>query len=677
MKKDNKKQVKKINKTWFNYVVIAAVLLIPFMYSFFYLKAYWDPYGHMDDIPVAIVNEDKKVNGESKGEDLIDGLKEKNVLGISVVNSKKAEEGLNNKDYYAVITIPSDFTSNLLSAGEENKKVATITYSPNQKSNYLASQIISRVVLEAEKEVRSNVSKEVVSTLTDNLNSVPKKVAKIDDGLKQISDGTSTLKDGAYKLQDGTSTLSSRYNEFNNGVLSVNNGANSLYGGAKELDEGISKLQTGVNSLSSASIKLDDLQNGVSTLKQGEDSFTEGLNSYITLVNYVTSNPSLLSVTFENAKLGACTSGLPSYNAQTCGLITKLMNDNNIDYNTAKVLTISDFIKNAGNRLSIGNKQVSDGIDKLRAGTEKLPELKAGVSTLKQGVDELKTGSSKLVSGTKTLTVGTNTLRNGSNTVLSGINEINKGSSSLASGTNTLYNGVNTAKSEVTSSINSTNNDLKKLTSLEDFAANPVKVEEKDVNEVTEYGTAFSPFFISIALWVGSLMLFIILYYDANDRFKLFSRNAENKVKRTFCYLGLASLQGVILGVLLKIGLGFNVTNYFLYFASMILVACAFESIIEFLIVNLNDVGKFIALILLVLQLAAAGGTFPIETVSNGFQKLFNFLPMKYTIDLFKESLISIEGSLLSKSIITVVLIFVIFLIINIIKDLKQQKKAN
>lgn len=673
----NKKQGKKKNKTWFNYVVIAAVLLIPFMYSFFYLKAYWDPYGHMDDIPVAIVNEDKKVNGESKGQDLIDGLKEKNVLGISVVDSKKAEDGLNNKEYYAVITIPSDFTSNLLSAGEENKKAATITYSPNQKSNYLASQIISRVVLEAEKEVRSNVSKEVVSTLTDNLNSVPKKVEKIDDGLKQISDGTSTLKDGAYKLQDGTSTLSSRYNEFNNGVLSVNNGANSLYGGVKELDEGISKLQTGVNSLSSASIKLDDLQNGVSALKQGEDSFTEGLNSYITLVNYVSSNPALLQVTFENAKLGACTPNIPTYNMQTCVLITKIMNDNNIDDNTAKVLTISDFVKNVGNKLSIGNKQVKEGVDKLSAGTEKLPELKTGVSTLKQGVDELKMGSTKLVSGTKTLTVGTNTLKDGSNTVLFGINEINKGSSSLASGTNTLYNGVNTAKSEVTSSINSTNNDLKKLTSLEEFTANPVKVEEKDVNEVTEYGTAFSPFFISIALWVGSLMLFIILYYDANDRFKLCSRNAENKVKRTFCYLGLASLQGIILGILLKIGLGFNVTNYFLYFASMILVACAFEAIMEFLIVHFNDVGKFVALILLVLQLAAAGGTFPIETVSNGFQKLFNFLPMKYTIDLFKESLISIESNLLSKSLITVILIFILFFVINIIKDIKNQKKAN
>ena len=199
----SKKQVKNEKKAWFNYVVIIAVLLIPFMYSFFYLKAYWDPYGHMDDIPVAIVNEDKKVNGESKGIILIDGLKEKKALDISVVDSKKAEEGLYNKDYYAVITIPSDFTSNLLSAGEENKKVATITYSPNQKSNYLASQIISRVVLEAEKEVRSDVSKEVVSNLTDNLNEVPKKVEKIADGLEQISDGTDELKNGVLVEVDG------------------------------------------------------------------------------------------------------------------------------------------------------------------------------------------------------------------------------------------------------------------------------------------------------------------------------------------------------------------------------------------------------------------------------------------------------------------------------------------
>ena len=117
----NKKNTNKSN--WFSYVVLAVVLLIPFMYSFFYLKAYWDPYGHMDDIPVAIVNEDKMVDGQNKGKDLVDSLKKKNTLDISVVNKNKADSGLKNKDYYAVITIPSDFTSDLLSAKKMIKQL--------------------------------------------------------------------------------------------------------------------------------------------------------------------------------------------------------------------------------------------------------------------------------------------------------------------------------------------------------------------------------------------------------------------------------------------------------------------------------------------------------------------------------------------------------------------------
>ena len=98
----------------------------------------------------------------------------------------------------------------------------------------------------------------------------------------------------------------------------------------------------------------------------------------------------------------------------------------------------------------------------------------------------------------------------------------------------------------------------------------------------------------------------------------------------------------------------------------------------EFLIINFGDIGKFFGLIILVLQLAAAGGTFPIQTVSKGFQKLFNFLPMKYTIDLIKESLISIESSLLSKSLFVVLGIFIVFFALNIIKDLvSKNKKAD
>ena len=135
--------------TWFKYVIVTVVLLIPFMYSFFYLKAYWNPYGkgNIDNLPVAIVNNDKG----DKGNELIKNIKDSKKLKLSVTSSKKAEDGLNDGKYYAIINIPDDFTSNMESASSNNKHHATITYSPNQKSNYLSSQIINTVVLTVEK----------------------------------------------------------------------------------------------------------------------------------------------------------------------------------------------------------------------------------------------------------------------------------------------------------------------------------------------------------------------------------------------------------------------------------------------------------------------------------------------------------------------------------------------
>jgi putative membrane protein len=137
----------------------------------------------------------------------------------------------------------------------------------------------------------------------------------------------------------------------------------------------------------------------------------------------------------------------------------------------------------------------------------------------------------------------------------------------------------------------------------------------------------------------------------------------------------LVTISAIILGILLQLLLDFSITNVALYYFSIILIANLFTSIIDFLIVNFNDVGKFLALIILVLQLAAAGGTFPIETVTKGFRWLNNILPMKYTIDLLKESLVAIETKLLIKNLIIVISIFLVFFIFNIINDKRKEKK--
>ena len=665
MKKDKNKNNNK--KDWFKYVVIVGVLLIPFMYGFFYLKSYWNPYNHLEDLPVAFVNEDKTVDGTNKGTELIKELKKKNTLDMKVVSKDKAKKGLNNKDYYAVITIPSDFTSNLLSASEEEKASATITYSPNQKTNYLSSQIISRVMLEVEEEVRSSANKEIAFTLSDKLKDASTSVEKLSDGLGKIKQGTEKVNDGAKTLNDGTSKLASSYVEFDNGVESVNNGANDLY-------NGLEQLQSGVNTFASKASKLNDLSTGAALLKDGHNEFTTGLNTYVNSVNQLlvkaksNSNSNILTYPILTLKTYTCTQGSPMYDSESCTYFTAIVENYKV---TDPSYTLVDLISDSGNKLVAGNTSINTNINKLSAGTSSLSEVQSGVKTLKNGTD-------KLVSGANTLKNGTGKLSSSSKEVLSGINTVSTGTTTLYNGTSTLNSGVKSAQQQVVEKLSASKNELKKLDGLDTFAAKPVSIKEKDVNKVTDYGTAFAPLFISIALWVGSLMLFIILFYDVKDRFPSFSRNQENKLKRTFSYLGLASLQGIVFGALLLIGLDFNITNYFLYFATIILIACTFESIMEFLIINFGDIGKFFGLIILVLQLAAAGGTFPIQTVSKGFQKLFNFLPMKYTIDLIKESLISIESSLLSKSLFVVLGIFIVFFALNIIKDLvSKNKKAD
>ena len=311
-------------------------------------------------------------------------------------------------------------------------------------------------------------------------------------------------------------------------------------------------------------------------------------------------------------------------------------------------------------------------------------ELNGAITKLNLGVQSLNSGTKQLNSGVEKVNAGTASLNSGLKTLSTSSEEVKTAITSIASGTTKAYdggialaNGVKTLKTEISNGIEETKQSLKKLDGLDSYAEDPIEIKEESYGEVKEYGVSFTPLFLSIGLWVGALMCYVILYYDQEKRYKLLGKFADNKLLQIALYLGIAIIQGLVTGALLKWGLGFNVQNTALYYASCAIIAIAFMSVIQFLIMNFGDIGKFIALIVLVLQLAAAGGTFPIQTVYTGFQKLFNVLPMKYSIDLFKEALISIEGNLLSKSLIVIIIIFVVLFVINILKDIRLQKKAS
>lgn len=654
----------------FKYVVLFVILFIPFIYSFFYLKAYWNPYGkgNIDNLPVAIVNLD---TGD-KGESLVNGIKDSKKLKVAVVSSEKADDGLNDGTYYAVIKVPKTFTSDMESASTTNKKHATITYSPNQKSNYLASQIINNVVLNVEKNLDNEVNSKIVKGLTDSLEEVPTSLDKVNNGFDKLSDGTNKLKNGSKEIVDGSNELASNYSKFNDGVNDVNKGTNTLSSSINKLNSGINTLDSEVKKFDSLKVGVGRLQTGVSTLKTGSDTFTTKFNSYVDGVDTTLGHTQNLVDLINSTICPKVKDRVASeYETQMC-LIAQGLSNTYKDTGT----TIINYLKISGNTLKSGNSTINNGINDLNNSASGLSSVSESIDELQTAISQIKSGSNQINNGASTLNNGTNLLNINSNKIFDGINTLNSANSTLNDGILTLNSSVNSAKNELASKTKDTKDSVKKVETLSEYSSKPINVETKEVNKVSSYGTAFTPLFVSVGLWVGCLMMFMVLYYDKEERFGIFSINDNRLVKKTLAYHGLITLSSVVLALCLDLFLDFDITNYALYYGSFILIANAFMAIILFLITNFKDIGKFIALILLVLQLGASAGTFPIETVTKGFRWMNPFLPMTYSIRLIKESVIKIDSKLLTGSIETLIIIFIAFFIINITKNIVDEKKT-
>lgn len=849
------------SKKIMKYIVMAAVLLIPIMYSFFYLKAYWDPYGNLQDIKIAIVNLDEGKDNENQGKQFIETLIENGTFKICDVSEDQAKDGLVNGEYYAMITIPSTFTEDLKSAEDENKRIATITYSPNQKTNYLASQIINSAVKTIEINLQAKVAKTVTENLTEKLNEVPDSLEEIADSSEEILDGTEKLDDGAKELSNGANELNTSYAEFDVGVKSAYdgstkldqgvgtlqegaetliNGVNSLQTGATSLDNGVSNLNDGAaqlsigatsvyegatslaqgatnvlqgaSSVSSGASELEgylsELYKGIQATKSGYVSIDSGINEIITSLNklktaidglsskktelatlkasnekaeatlknknteiksnyqkyfasylnnkdlskvtdaeinqiattittnYATAlgaeqaktigttyaallktwrdtyvgNLSLIELTEGNLSAVNTILGLLQskdlqalVSEETSNKLTALKQGSStmtvtlgkLEESTLKIYNGSKTLSTGANTLASGAKTLSTGASTLSAGTNTLKtgakNLADGTNTLKTGSTELLSGVNKLANGGTQISLGIGNLKEGSSSLNSGlsllstsstkvklgISAIDTGALKLYNGTGTLKTGVTTFNREINSGLQDTKTELTKLKGLPEFTENPVEIKEEDYGKIEQYGLSFTPLFLSIGLWVGALMAYVVLYYDQDRRFKLLGKYADNKFLQIALYFAIAVLQGLITGILLKTGLGISPTSNGLYYFTCILVSTVFMSIIQFLIMNLGDIGKFLALVILVLQLAAAGGTFPIQTVAKVFQGLNPILPMTYSIRLVKEAVVSQDSGFAIKNIIILILYGIIPLAITIaVQIFKKQNKV-
>ena len=627
----------KLTKRQFKCIcVIIGVIILPLLYSYFYLGAFWDPYSRLETLPIAVVNNDKgaTINEAERniGNEMCEKLKEDGTLKFVFTNETDAMSGTQGKEYYAMIVIPSDFSADIASASTTDKQTASITYSPNEKRNYLASQILGKAVLQIEVSVRESVNKEIVQQLADKLNSVPEQMSTLQDGMAQLGDGSNQLSDGAATLADGTQTFADKFKEYQKGVSDIKTGTDTLNNGIGTLDSGITQLLDGANQLKDSTANIGDLTTGAQALAAGANTFNQKLTEYTNGVDTL-----IASAGTTTKFLAYYVTPKAGYEAAYAKLLSSLTSEDS--QNSIKTLSA------ASAQLKAASTMIATSTAQLSAGTTSLPQLKAALEQLSQGLESAKSGSTALASGSQTLNAGVSTLSSATAQLSEAADTIASGSASLNEGADKLQDGIGTAKTGIDSSVTDTNTELKSLDGIADFAATPVSVSQENITSVPNYGTAFAPYFLSLSLWVGGLMIFVGIYYDPDNKFNILSRETENKVARSFIYLLIGFSQAVVLGVVLLFGLGLKVDNMPLYFLSCCLVSMVFISIIQFLMVYLKDLGKFLCMLLLILQLTSCGGTFPMETVPKLFNYLYNFMPMTYSVGLFKQSISGVNTS--------------------------------
>ena len=686
------------NSNAFKAIIFIVVMLIPLIYSFFYLKSYWNPYGNLNDMQIAVVNLDEGKDDKNQGNEFVQSLKDSDTFKICEVSKDEAQEGMKKGNYYATIEIPENFTECLESASTEDKQIAQVTYSPNQATNYLATQIVNSAVKTIELNLQSKIDKEIIANLASKLNEVPDSLQEISNGADTILNGTESLNDGIKQISDGTNTLSNSYKEFDEGVNSAYTGSKSLNSGISQVSDGVETLKNGGKSLDSAIDQINqgadqlssqgaegitELSTGVTDLNTGAKNLNDGVAEYVTGVNNLSENTeAFLNKLIKTADaLGDnCDPTLKAFATQAQGFFAKDPKTNMNGFESVAV---------GGKKVTAGSNSLYAGTQKLAKGTEKLgtltngiqslktalTQVKQGTTSLNNGIATLQNGTTQLSKGSKSLETGLEKLSSSSSTVDNALETLNEGSKTAYNGSNQLVEGVQTFKTSIDEGLQDTKEQLKSLNGIEEFGENPVEFKTEEYGKVDSYGIAFTPLFLCIGLWVGALMAYVVLYYDHDERFGIFGMNAKNKILQNLIYLGLGAVEGLLTGWLLKAGLGFEVQNMALYYGSSILIGITFMSIIQFLIRNFGDIGKFLALIILVLQLAAAGGTFPIETIDKAFQAVSPYLPMTYSIKLLREVLVPTASNFKGTYIGILVGIIAVTMLITFVVDIINKRK--
>lgn len=362
-------------------IVMIGISLIPALYNIIFLSSMWDPYGQLSDLPVAVVNNDKDAshngNSMSIGKDMVSNLKENKTLDFHFVDEEEGKKGLENGDYYMVVTLPSDLSEKAASILTDHPEQMQIDYQTSSGHSFIASKMSDSAMTQLKQNVSTNVTETYTKALFN-------KMVDLKDGMSQAASGSEKLTDGANQLVTGSQTLTTNLHSLAASSLTFSNGTEQFTKGLSAYVSGVEQLHLGLGNFNSGLVTytgaVSQLDSGLGQLSSKSPELVRGINQLYTGVESYTGGVSQL-----NAGLNQFSSGVSAYTNGVGNLAT----------GANQLSNQSATLRMGVEQLNEGIQQLSSKLDASSGKKDQIAQLSSGLNQLNQVIQNIDVGDTK------------------------------------------------------------------------------------------------------------------------------------------------------------------------------------------------------------------------------------------------------------------------------------------
>ena len=625
------------------------LLLIPTLVGALYLWSNWDPYGKTDQVPVAVVNEDVSVEVEGQtidaGDRLVAELRSNPIFDWQFVDRDQAEAGLSDGSYYMIVSIPADFSENLISGAGANPDRAVVDIVLNDSNNYLMELLAASAQNELEAAIDRAAVGAYFESVFANLDTIRTEVLAASSnasqlaatsnvalsGMTELSTAVSTSKQSSSQLVSGLADSKASSTQLVTGLAGAKSESTALSSGLSTLESSASQLSSGADGVTSGS---QSIGSSIAPALSAVDSADASLGPVSDNLGVLSDNLDVIAgdlTTDPPTDLPAAIARMNAAAAQITTAATQVgQQATAVDNASGSLSSASSDLSGASSEvtaLAASSAQVATSAETVSAG---ISTASSGASTLDSTLGDLSTQATDLDTGIGVLQLtaqqlddGLTTAETGSVTLLDQVTQIDSGTNQLAADLAAGAERIPTLASE-------------DLDGTEQVLSSPADVQITVDYPANEYGRGMAPLFFGIAIWVFAIAVFLVMRPISGRALAGRASSWRISMAGWLPVVGIASLGALLLLGIVWGTLGLDPVNVGGAIGVVILAAACFTAIAQLLRTWLGAAGSAITLVLLMVQLTASGGLYPVETTPAPFRVIHDFLPMTYLVDALR-----------------------------------------